>query len=104
MKKLVIYCSLGLFTAIAPDALAARVITGVVTSVEDKEPLTGASVLVTPQQLKAVGSKQGAVGVLTNIDGEFSITVPDGVTEIECRYVGYTPKIIKLVGDKSHYV
>lgn len=103
MKKLVIYCSLGLFTAIAPDALAARVITGVVTSVEDKEPLTGASVLVTPQQLKAVGSKQGAVGVLTNIDGEFSITVPDGVTEIECRYVGYTPKIIKLVGDKSHY-
>lgn len=103
MKKLVIYCTLGLVAAVSPGVAIARTVTGVVTSMEDKEPLTGASVFVTQQQLKAAGSKQGAVGVLTNLDGEFSITIPDGVSEIECRYVGFSPKIIKLVPGQNHY-
>lgn len=105
MRKLVIYCILSLCAlVVAPAAFAAeRTITGTITSADDHEPLTGATVLVTDAQLKKTGSTLGAIGVLTNVDGVFSITVPQGVTEIECRYIGYTPQVIKLVAGKDNY-
>ena len=45
---------------------------------ENDEPLAGATV-------KAVGAN---VGVMTNIDGEFTITVPASVKEVTVSYVG----------------
>ena len=43
-------------------------------------PLIGASVYVTADDLKKVGNNQSTIGVITNIDGQFSISIPEGVT------------------------
>ena len=54
-------------------ALAAnRQVEGVVISSEDNLPLIGASVYVTADDLKKVGNNQSTIGVITNIDGQFS--------------------------------
>ncbi len=104
MRKLVLCCIMLLNVIFTFETLAAgRTITGVVVSADDNEPLMGASVVVTSQQLKDAGSNMGALGVLTNIDGEFSITVPSGVTELQCRYVGYTTQTVILEAGKDRY-
>ncbi|MCM1483475.1 MAG: TonB-dependent receptor [Muribaculaceae bacterium] len=70
-------------------ALAARAenitVHGTVISAADSEPLIGASV---------VSADKGSIGVATNFDGEFTITVPSG-TELIVSYVGYKTKKVK---------
>lgn len=58
------------------------------TVVGDGEPLIGASV---------VESANTANGVVTDIDGNFTITVPDEAS-ITVTYVGFQPKTVKLNG------
>lgn len=104
MKKIIFCCLLALNVICAVAASAAgRTITGVVVSAEDNEPLIGASVVVPTEQLKQVGSSQNTIGVLTDLDGNFSITVPLGVTELKCSYVGFTPQSIVLEKGKNKY-
>ena len=58
---------LGLFCSISLVLLAQnRTVTGTVISAEDNEPLIGVTVMV----------KGGTIGTVTNLDGEFSITLP----------------------------
>lgn len=52
-------------------------ITGVVISGEDNEPLIGASVYVHADDLKKAGVSQTSLGTITDIDGKFSISVPE---------------------------
>lgn len=87
----------------ATAVLAQRTITGVILSSEDHEPLIGASVSVSDTQLKKAGSRDKRLGTVTDIDGRFSIVIPNGVTEIECRNVGYNPRTIELVDGVNHY-
>ena len=61
---------------------------GKVVDVTDNEPLIGATVVV------AGASK---VGVSTNVDGEFSLTVPAGGS-LRVSYVGYTTQTVKITG------
>ncbi|MDE5595415.1 MAG: TonB-dependent receptor plug domain-containing protein, partial [Muribaculaceae bacterium] len=82
---------------------AQRTITGVIVSSDDQEPLIGASVTVSETQLKKSGSTAKTLGTVTDIDGKFSLTIPSGVTEIECRNVGYNPRTIVLVDGVNHY-
>lgn len=85
-------------------ALAAnRQVEGVVISSEDNLPLIGASVYVTADDLKKVGNNQSTIGVITNIDGQFSISIPEGVTRFYCSYVGYDVLEVKLIPDKNKY-
>ena len=74
-------------TLLAPLSIMAadRVVTGVVLSSDDAEPLIGASVTVPQSQLKEVKSPLKSLGVVTDIDGKFSITIPDGVQLLEIR-------------------
>lgn len=37
------------------------------------------------------------------MDGKFTINVPDGVTTLQCSYVGYESQTIHLVAGKSSY-
>lgn len=53
---------------------------GVVISSEDNLPLIGASVYVTAEDLKKAGSAQTTMGVITDVDGQFSIAIPAGIT------------------------
>lgn len=80
-----------------------RVISGVVFSSDDSEPLIGASVTVPQSQLKEAGSQLKTLGVVTDLDGKFSITIPDGVKQLECRYVGYNPRTFELVPGVDSY-
>ena len=85
-------------------ALAAnRQVEGVVISSEDNLPLIGASVYVTADDLKKVGNNQSTIGVITNIDGQFSISIPEGVTRFYCSYVGYDVLEVKLMPGKNKY-
>lgn len=58
-------------------------VTGLITS-EDKEPLIGAAVHV-------VGT---SVGTITDIDGKYTLSVPDNTKEVEISYMGY--KTVKV--------
>jgi TonB-linked SusC/RagA family outer membrane protein len=58
--------------------LAQTKVTGIVVSQEDNQPVVGVSVLV-------VGTN---VGTVTGADGRFSLTVPEGKSQLRFTYVG----------------
>lgn len=89
--------------ALAFASAANRTITGVVISGEDNEPLIGASVYVHADDLKKAGASQTSLGTITDIDGKFSISVPEKVTRIHCSYIGFEEQAIVLQGDKKSY-
>ena len=64
----------------------AKVFTGTVYSSADNEPLIGATVAV----------KGTGVGVSTDVDGEFSIDVPDNAKTLVVRYVGMEPMEVSV--------
>lgn len=104
MKKVFTILSILLLLVFVPaTASAQRTVTGTLTSSEDNEPLIGASVTVSAEQLKNAGSSAKTLGAVTDIDGHFSLVVPNGVTEIECRSVGYNPLTIKLINGVNNY-
>ena len=92
-----------LLTTAVATAVAQRTLTGVLVSSEDKEPIIGASVSVSETQLKKAGSTAKRLGTVTDIDGRFKLTVPDAVTEIECRSIGFNPRTIELVDGVNDY-
>jgi len=66
-------------------ALAQVSITGTVVSASDNEPVIGASVTV-------VGTKTGTA---TDLDGRFTITVPNANSQLNISYIGMTPVTVK---------
>ena len=97
---IVLLCLVGtLSSAFAAD----RQVQGIVNSSEDNLPLIGASVYVTTEDLSKAGSAQATIGVITDVDGKFSIHIPSGVTRFFCSYVGYDPQEVKLVPGKDRY-
>ncbi|MDE6383027.1 MAG: SusC/RagA family TonB-linked outer membrane protein [Paramuribaculum sp.] len=93
MKKLFL-----LLTAIVTLALSAsaqnRTYHGTVMSSADEEPLVGASVV-------PVGA-QG--GVITNLDGQFTITVPASVKEVKVTYLGMKEALAPLSEGMTVYL
>lgn len=81
-----------LFIAIAAQAQNITV-HGTVISSTDNEPLIGASV---------ISDVKGSNGVATDIDGNFTITVPEG-SSLTISYVGHKAKTVKqLLNSPSH--
>ena len=66
-------------------ALAQVTITGTVVSAGDNEPVIGATVTV-------VGTKTGAA---TDLDGRFTVTVPNANSQLNISYIGMTPVTVK---------
>lgn len=77
MKKLILLLFSIVFSvsAIAQD----RSVSGVVTDAENGDPIPGVTVVV-------VGTN---VGVATNNEGEYSLTVPEGSTNLRFSFIGY---------------
>ena len=97
---IVLLCLVGVLSSVfATD----RQVQGVVISSEDNLPLIGASVYIVAEDLKKTGSAQAAIGVITDIDGKFSISVPSGITRLFCSYLGYDVQEVKLVPNKDRY-
>lgn len=67
-------------------AMAQRIVKGKVTDAENGDALIGASVSV-------VGTTRGAA---TDIDGNYSIEVPSGATQIRFSYTGYAEQVVAL--------
>ena len=80
-KRLMTFLACLLFVMTA--AFAQKKVTGTVISQEDGQPVIGATV-------KVVGAK---VGVTTNVNGQFTIDVPDG-KKLQVSYVGMTPQTV----------
>lgn len=87
MKKLAL-----LFLALMMSSLtfAQSAITGTVTD-ESGEAVIGASVFV----------KGTSTGVITDIDGNFKLTLPAGKTQIMVSYVGFASQTIAVNGKKT---
>ena len=65
-----------------------RIVTGTVTSAEDDEPLAGATVF-------PVGGN--GQGTSTDLDGNFTLTVPQSVKQLSISYVGMHTRIVDIV-------
>ena len=83
MKKLSLVLSLVLFTV--GFALAQRTVTGTITD-DGGEPLIGASILV----------KGTSTGTVTDIDGSYSVELPDGSTTLVVSYTGFETREIEV--------
>ena len=103
MKKRVLIVLLCFVGALSSAFAAEKKVQGVVISSEDNLPLIGASVYVTAEDLKKAGSAQTTMGVITDVDGQFSIAIPAGITRFFCSYVEYDVLEVKLVPGKEHY-
>ncbi len=71
---------------ISMGAWANKTVNGKVVSASDNEPLIGATV-------QAVGSSQGTA---TDIDGQFTVTVNDNVTQLKISCVGYKTQVVAV--------
>lgn len=72
-----------------------NIVRGVVR--DDKEPLTGATVALYNKDNRAV------VGVITDVNGEYTIRIPEGlgITKIVYSFVGYKTKEYKYTGQTT---
>lgn len=89
MKKLFLL----LMTVVLASAVAIaqnRTVSGTVVSAADDEPLPGAAV-------QPVG---GGVGVATDVDGNFTISVPKNVTKLTVSYIGMIAQTVDITSDK----
>lgn len=90
MKKLL--QSLFILLLLSTTAMAQnRTITGTVTAKEDGLPLPGVSVKV----------RGTSIGVSTNADGKFSLSVPSNATALEISSIGFTAQTITLGSSNS---
>lgn len=69
----------------AGSALAQTKISGTVLSQEDGQPIIGAAVKV-----EGTGT-----GMLTDVNGRFSLTLPEGKTQITISYLGFESKTVQ---------
>lgn len=82
----VVMMMMGVLTAFAQE----RTITGTVTDTEMGETLIGVNITWASDQSK---------GTVTDIDGNYSITVPDTLQALSFSYVGYATMIIPITSD-----
>ena len=88
MKKLVMLCMAASMSSLT---FAQSKVTGVVKDATG-EPIIGASVTVKGAQ---------GVGTVTDIDGNFSITVPSGKKQLLVSYIGFTPQTVDMAGKNT---
>jgi len=94
---LILFC----FTLTSAFA-AERVIKGIIISNEDKEPLIGAAVAFPLADAKK--DAKVPIGVITDVEGKFTITVPENAADyFICSYIGHTSQNVKLVAGKDYY-
>ena len=75
-----------LITFVSADAQ--RIITGVVTGSKDKQPLIGATVIV----------EKTSIGTTTDLDGKYSLAVPDDAKNLLVSYTGMVTKVVAIDG------
>ncbi|WP_167619775.1 SusC/RagA family TonB-linked outer membrane protein [Maribellus sediminis] len=91
MKKLVLFfvflCVIGLFSVLAQ----VKTISGVVTSGADDSPIPGVSVML----------KGTTLGTITNIDGEYTLKVPEDGQILVVSFIGMKTQEIAIDGQST---
>lgn len=109
MKNLIKICLFILFVGVGYllNAQSERTITGRVYSTIDGMTLPGASVFVPSKTISSEASEgivqSFSVGVITDLEGDFSLKIPKGSSQIHVSFMGHKTKIINLT-DKKNYV
>ncbi len=94
MKKIMLFFAVGLFMAVQLLYAQTRDITGVVTNTDDGSTVPGASIVV-----------QGTtLGTITNMDGEFSLKVPDDARALIVSFVGLKTQTVPLGSQTSYEI
>ena len=83
---------------------ANRTIQGVVISAEDNFRLIGASIYVSSEDLKKAGIDKASLGVVTDIDGNFTFDVPASINRIYCSYIGFDVLEVKLTDQVDYKI
>lgn len=91
-QKIIMICALLTITLMAM-AQETKKITGNVTD-EAGEPLIGATV-------KPAGGQGGSI---TDFDGNYSVTVPEGTKQLTFTYIGYQTRTVTIKGNKVDVV
>ncbi len=89
MKKLSLVLVLVLFAA--SWMLAQRTISGVVTDGGNGDPLIGANVII----------KGTTTGTVCDVNGAYSLSVPEGANTLVFSYIGYNPTEVELTGSNT---
>ncbi|NNC82263.1 MAG: SusC/RagA family TonB-linked outer membrane protein [Flavobacteriales bacterium] len=89
LKPLLVLCLLA-----ASTWTQAQTITGSIKDSQSQEPLIGATVMV-------VNTSKGTVA---DIDGNFTLELPEGAESLTFSYVGYTPKTLAIDGQTTFNV
>jgi len=84
MEKRLTMLMVSLFLCVG-SMLAQTKVSGTIYSQEDGQPIIGAAV-------KVVGT---STGLLTDVNGKFTLTLPAGKTDLEITYLGYEPQTVK---------
>lgn len=89
MKKLFLLIVLFVFVSVSALWAQTKVITGTVTSaVEGEGPIPGVTVQV----------KGTTIGAVTDVDGKYSITVPQNATTLIFSYIGMKSQEVAIAG------
>ncbi|EIM75708.1 TonB-dependent receptor plug [Nitritalea halalkaliphila LW7] len=89
MKKILLFGLMLLFASASAFAQS-RIITGTVISQEDNEPVPGVSVVV----------RGTTIGVATDLDGKFSISVPENSNTLTFSFIGLRSQDVSI-GNRS---
>ncbi|TDH28610.1 SusC/RagA family TonB-linked outer membrane protein [Segetibacter sp. 3557_3] len=68
-----------------------RRITGIITDAQSNQPLTGVTILANNQRANAVSEN----------DGRFTLTVPQGRVDLDVSYVGYKSQTVRVNADQQ---
>ncbi|MGZ5221004.1 MAG: TonB-dependent receptor plug domain-containing protein, partial [Chitinophagaceae bacterium] len=90
-KHLLLVASLFCFQLLLAQT---KTISGKVTDSKDGNPLAGVSVLV----------KGASSGTVTDIDGNFTMTIPEKASTLIFSYLGYTGKEVAITGASANVV
>src|SRR5690242_18675799 len=88
MRRILLGCLVTLFTFCAADVLAQRNVTGRVTSAEDGSGLPGVNVVV----------KGSTSGTVTDVDGSYTLSVPEGGNVLVFTFIGLKTQEIDIAG------
>jgi TonB-linked SusC/RagA family outer membrane protein len=86
MRKFTIVLAFLLIAGLQGLLAQTRVISGVVTSSEDKSPIPGVTIVV----------KSTTIGTTTNVDGKYTLSVPSKYNVLTFSYVGMKTKEVNI--------
>lgn len=85
-------CFIGFFVFAGIYDLSAqeKTVKGTVTDAETNETLIGVNVTAATDK---------TIGTITDINGNYTLSVPDTVTALSFSFVGYTPQVMEITGN-----